>query len=57
MSSVKFPQPLMVFAAIGTGLKLDPLQVDGTIDADRHVRNLDWLGFIEALDAKHGPFG
>jgi hypothetical protein len=47
----------MVFAVIGIGFKSDLLLVDGTIDTDRYIQNLDRLGFIQALDAGHGTFG
>jgi hypothetical protein len=56
VSVVKFSQLLRVFAVIGIGFKSDLLPEEGTIDADRYVRNLDQLGFIEALDAKHERF-
>jgi hypothetical protein len=31
--------------------------VEGTIDTDRCLRDIDRLGFVDALDQKHGPFG
>jgi hypothetical protein len=47
----------MVFAVIGVGFKSDLLVLDGTIDTDRSLQNIDRLGFITALDVIHGPFG
>jgi transposase len=57
ISSVKFPASVMIFAVIGIGFKSDLLLVDGSIDTDRYIQNLDRLGFINALDQRHGPFG
>jgi transposase len=31
--------------------------VQGTIDTDQYIQNIDRLGFISTLDQKHGPFG
>jgi hypothetical protein len=50
----KFPQSLMIFAVIGIDYKSKRLPIEGTIDADRYVRNLVDLHFIEDLDEKHG---
>jgi hypothetical protein len=57
ISSVKFPASIMIFAVIGIGFKSDILLVDGSIDTDRYIQNLDRLGLINALDQRHGPFG
>jgi hypothetical protein len=47
----------MVFAVIGIGFKSDLLLAEVGIDTDWYIRNFDHLGFIEASDAKYGPFG
>jgi transposase len=57
VSSKKFPESLMVFAVIGVDFKSDLLVVQGTIDTDQYLQNIEQLAFIEALDEKHGPFG
>jgi hypothetical protein len=49
----KFPESLMVFAVIGVGFKSDLLVVQGTIEANQYIQNIDRLGFIDALDQKH----
>jgi hypothetical protein len=48
---------VMVFAVIGVGYKSDLLMVEGSIDIDRYIQNLDRLGFMSALDQKYGPLG
>jgi hypothetical protein len=35
---------------------LNFLLVERSIDIDRYIHNLGRLGFVEALDAKYGPF-
>jgi hypothetical protein len=50
----KFPQSSMIFAVLGIGYKSKLLFIEGTIDADRYVRNLVDLNFVEDLDEKHG---
>jgi hypothetical protein len=45
----------MVFAVIGVGYKSDLLMVEGSIDTDRYIQNLDLLGFMSALDQKYRP--
>jgi transposase len=57
VASGKFPPSVMIFAVIGMGYKSDLLMVEGTIDAERYIQNLDSLGFIATLDRMHGPFG
>jgi hypothetical protein len=57
IASRKFPESLMAFAVIGVGFKSDLLVVQGTIEVDQYIQNIDRLGFIDALDQKHGPFG
>jgi hypothetical protein len=54
---IKFPLTILVFTVIGIGFKSDPLLVDGGIDTDWYFQNFDRLGFTEALDAVHRPFG
>jgi transposase len=44
----------MIFAVIGIDYKSKLLFIEATIDADRYVRNLVDLYFIENLDEKHG---
>jgi transposase len=53
----KFPPSLMIFAVIGVGYKSRLLFVHGNINAAKYIENLDRLGFIEELDAKHGALG
>jgi hypothetical protein len=55
--SRKFPESLIVFAVISVGFKSDLLVVQGTIDADQYIQNIDRLGVIDALDHKHELFG
>jgi hypothetical protein len=43
----------MVFAMIGLGYKSNLLIVDGSIDSDQYVQNLEDLGFIKELDRKY----
>jgi hypothetical protein len=50
----KFPRSVMIFGVIGPDYKSRLLFVEGTIDAERYIRNLSDLGFIEELDHKHG---
>jgi transposase len=52
----KFPKALMVFAVIGQGYKSKILFVEGTINADKYMQNINNLQFIEELDQLHGPF-
>jgi hypothetical protein len=47
----------MVFAVIGISFKSDLMIVEGSIDTDQYIQNLDRLGFIKTLNAVHGPFG
>jgi transposase len=54
VSSAKFPPSLMVFAVIGIGYKSRLLLVDGTINTEKYIENLEALGFIQDLNAKHG---
>jgi hypothetical protein len=44
----------MIFAVIDIDYKSKFLFIERTIDADRYVRNLVDLHFIEDLDEKHG---
>jgi hypothetical protein len=44
----------MVFAVIGVGYKSRLLLVDGTINTEKYIENLEALGFIQDLNAKHG---
>jgi hypothetical protein len=53
----KIPRSLVVFGVIGIGFKSDFVVLEGNIDTDQCLRNIDRLGFIEALDQKHRPFG
>jgi hypothetical protein len=48
-----------VFAVIGIGIsyKLDLLIVEGIINADRSIQNVDQLGLIDVVDQKPGPLG
>jgi transposase len=55
ISLTKFPPSVMVFAVIGMGDKSDLLIIEGSIDSDRYVQNLEALGFIEDLDRRYGP--
>jgi hypothetical protein len=57
IASRKFPESLMVFASIDIDFKSDLLVVQGTIDADQYIQNIDRLGFIDAIDQKNGLFG
>jgi hypothetical protein len=57
ISFVKFPPPVMVFAVIGITFKSDLLLVEGSIAIDRYLQNLDRLGDIDVLNAKHVMFG
>jgi transposase len=52
--SIKFPKGLMIFAVIGLGFKSDLLIVEGTIDSQKYIENLQKLRFIEQLDEKYG---
>jgi hypothetical protein len=54
VSSAKFPPSLMVFAVIGIGYKSRLLLVDGTINTEKYIKNLEALGFIQDLNAKYG---
>jgi hypothetical protein len=47
----------MVFAVISVGLKSDLLVVQGTIDTDQYIQNIDRLGFMNTPDEKHVTFG
>jgi hypothetical protein len=47
----------MIFAVIGIVFKSDLLLIEGSVDTDQCIHNLDHLGLIEALNAKYGPFG
>jgi hypothetical protein len=38
------------------GYKSDPLIVEGSINADRYIQNVDQLGLIDVVDQKHRPF-
>jgi hypothetical protein len=44
----------MIFAVIGIDYKSKFLFIEGTIDADRYVRNLVDLHFIKDLGEKRG---
>jgi hypothetical protein len=48
---------MMMFAASGIGFKSDLMLVEGRIDTNRYIWNLDRLHFIEALVAVQGPSG
>jgi hypothetical protein len=56
MSSIKFPPTVIVFAVIGIAFKSDLMLVEGSIDTDRYIQNIDGMSFIKALDAMHEPF-
>jgi hypothetical protein len=46
----------MVFAIIGYDYKSDLLIIHNTIKGEQYIKNIDDLGFIDALDEKHGLF-
>jgi transposase len=50
----KFPPSLMIFAVVGIGYKSKLLLVDGSIDTDKYIENLNELNFIEDLNQLHG---
>jgi hypothetical protein len=43
----------MIFAVIGIDYKIKLLFIEGTIGADRYIRNLVYLHLIEDLDEKY----
>ena len=52
----KFPSSVMVFAVIGVNFKSKLLIVEGSIDSDRYIQNLEELNFYDELDKIHGTF-
>jgi hypothetical protein len=46
----------MVFGVIGIGFESDVVVVERTIDTNPYLRNMNRLGFIDALDQKHDLF-
>lgn len=55
VSSVKFPQAIMIFGVIGVGYKSRLLIVDSTINTQKYIENCEKVGFINDLNALHGP--
>jgi hypothetical protein len=42
---------------ISIGHKSDLFIVEGSINANQYIQNVDQLGLIDAVDQKHRPFG
>jgi hypothetical protein len=57
VASRKFPQSVMIFAIIGIDFQLDLHGVERNIDFDCCNQTIDHLGFSDAGNARHGPFG
>lgn len=55
VSSVKFPQSIMIFGVIGVGYKSRLLIVDSTINTQKYIENCEKVDFINELNALHGP--
>lgn len=56
VTSVKFPQSVMIFAVIAIGYKSDILIVPGSIDSECYIKNCTEIGFIDALNSKYGDY-
>jgi hypothetical protein len=56
VAQTKFPPSLMVFAVIGIRYKSKSLVVEGPIDTDKYIENMENLNFIRDLDQKYTPF-
>jgi transposase len=56
-STRKYPPSVMIFAVIGPNYKSKLLFVEGTINTDKYIQNLEDVGFIKDLDARYGALG
>jgi hypothetical protein len=53
-STRKFPPSVMIFAVIGPKYKSNLLFVEGSIDKEQYIQNLEDFGFIKDLDERYG---
>lgn len=56
ITSVKFPQSVMIFAVIAVGYKSQILIVNGSINSEKYIENCELLNFIGELNAFKGEF-
>ena len=54
VSQVKFPPSIMIYAVIGVDYKSQLIIVDGSIDSQKYIQNIQSSQMIEDLDNVYG---